>query len=170
MDVNWRWGTAVIGGFLLPGVIDALVGLVMMLTGHGSDADADADAAAAPATRTTTSTTAADTDPTCDAKADPEKGAQMGEIIDGREHHRSPKEGVVAKVVDEEAEQMRGVHRVRAAVLLGDFMHNLVDGFFIGAAFRYYGTSFGWSMTGMTVVHELAQARNHMCKPCNPCV
>ena len=86
-------------------------------------------------------------------KADPEDGIKGGE------------EGTAALVAG-----MRGVHRVRSAVLLGDLMHNLVDGFFIGAAFRYCGTSFGWSMTGMTVVHELAQARNHMCKPCNPCV
>ena len=47
--------------------------------------------------------------------------------------------------------------RVCAGVLLGDFMHNLGDGFFIGFGFMFCGDSFGWGITGATVAHEIAQ-------------
>jgi len=47
--------------------------------------------------------------------------------------------------------------RVLSGVLLGDFLHNLVDGFFIGAAFANCDTSMAWTITAATVYHELAQ-------------
>lgn len=47
--------------------------------------------------------------------------------------------------------------RVIGAVLLGDFMHNLCDGFFIGAAFKVCGGGFAWGVTLGTVLHELPQ-------------
>jgi zinc transporter ZupT len=47
--------------------------------------------------------------------------------------------------------------RVLSGVLLGDFMHNLVDGIIIGVGFSQCGKSFGWSITASTVYHELAQ-------------
>jgi len=47
--------------------------------------------------------------------------------------------------------------RMISSVLVGDFMHNLCDGFFIGAAFKGCGTSFGWSVAVGTIAHELAQ-------------
>lgn len=47
--------------------------------------------------------------------------------------------------------------RVLSGVLLGDFMHNLVDGFFIGAAFAGCDTTIAWTITASTVYHELAQ-------------
>lgn len=47
--------------------------------------------------------------------------------------------------------------RVVSAVLLGDFMHNLCDGFFIAAAFKGCGGSFAWGVTVGTCLHELPQ-------------
>lgn len=47
--------------------------------------------------------------------------------------------------------------RLIGGVLVGDFFHNLCDGFFIGAAFKGCGTSFGWTVAGSTIAHELAQ-------------
>jgi len=47
--------------------------------------------------------------------------------------------------------------RLISGILIGDFVHNLVDGFFIGAAFKGCGSTFGWSVAGSTVTHELAQ-------------
>jgi len=47
--------------------------------------------------------------------------------------------------------------RLISGILIGDFVHNLVDGFFIGAAFKGCGTSFGWTVAGSTIAHELAQ-------------
>lgn len=47
--------------------------------------------------------------------------------------------------------------RLISGVLIGDFMHNLCDGFFIGAAFKGCGETFGWGVAGATIAHELPQ-------------
>jgi len=47
--------------------------------------------------------------------------------------------------------------RMLVAVLIGDFFHNLCDGIFVGAAFMGCGDSFGWTVLGATVLHELPQ-------------
>jgi zinc transporter ZupT len=47
--------------------------------------------------------------------------------------------------------------RLIGAVLIGDFVHNLCDGFFIGAAFKGCGTDFGWKVAVATVLHEIPQ-------------
>ena len=63
--------------------------------------------------------------------------------------------------VDKEPEDLRAKFRSRArllgAVLIGDFFHNLCDGFFIGAAFRGCGSTFGWGVAAGTILHELPQ-------------
>ncbi len=48
-------------------------------------------------------------------------------------------------------------NRVRSGIILGDFMHNLVDGIFIGFGFLNCGKTMGWSITAATVYHEIAQ-------------
>merc|ERR1719401_516809 len=47
--------------------------------------------------------------------------------------------------------------RIIAGVILGDFFHNLCDGFFVGAAFKGCGNSFGWGVALSTILHELPQ-------------
>jgi zinc transporter ZupT len=47
--------------------------------------------------------------------------------------------------------------RLMSSVLIGDFLHNLCDGFFVGAAFKGCGNSVGWSVAAGTIAHELAQ-------------
>jgi len=47
--------------------------------------------------------------------------------------------------------------RIVGGVLIGDFFHNLCDGFFIAAAFRGCGDSFGWGVAAATILHELPQ-------------
>jgi zinc transporter ZupT len=47
--------------------------------------------------------------------------------------------------------------RLLSSVVFGDFMHNLCDGFFVGAAFKGCGSSFAWGMVLATVLHEIAQ-------------
>eukprot|EP00756_Hemistasia_phaeocysticola_P026155 Hpha_TRINITY_DN16044_c0_g1::TRINITY_DN16044_c0_g1_i3::g.120138::m.120138/K14718/SLC39A12, ZIP12; solute carrier family 39 (zinc transporter), member 12 len=70
-------------------------------------------------------------------------------------------EGVVdAVAVDADAEAAKGRlqrNRVLLGVLIGDFLHNLVDGFFIGAAFSNCSSTVGWTITAATIYHELAQ-------------
>ena len=47
--------------------------------------------------------------------------------------------------------------RIFCGVLLGDFMHNFVDGLFIAAGFLNCGSTMGWSIAAATVYHEIAQ-------------
>ena len=53
--------------------------------------------------------------------------------------------------------KFRATARLVGAVVIGDFFHNLCDGFFIGAAFKGCGNSFGWSVIAGTILHELPQ-------------
>jgi len=52
---------------------------------------------------------------------------------------------------------------VISSVLIGDFMHNLCDGFFVGAAFKGCGSTFGWTVAGSTIAHELPQELADYC-------
>ena len=47
--------------------------------------------------------------------------------------------------------------RVRCGILIGDFMHNLCDGIFIGTAFSSCSDSLAWNITVATIAHEIAQ-------------
>ena len=47
--------------------------------------------------------------------------------------------------------------RLVGGVLLGDFFHNLCDGFFMGAAFRTCDVDFGWKVAIGTILHEIPQ-------------
>jgi len=47
--------------------------------------------------------------------------------------------------------------RLFVGVNLGDFFHNLCDGFFLGAGFKGCGSSFGWGIALATVLHEIPQ-------------
>jgi zinc transporter ZupT len=44
-----------------------------------------------------------------------------------------------------------------ASILIGDFFHNLSDGFFIGSAFLLCSKSIGWTIVATTIYHEIAQ-------------
>jgi zinc transporter ZupT len=43
------------------------------------------------------------------------------------------------------------------SLLVGDFFHNLSDGFFIGTSFLLCSQSIGWAIVASTIYHELAQ-------------
>ena len=47
--------------------------------------------------------------------------------------------------------------RSGVSVVVGDALHNLADGFFIGAAFKVCGSSVGWTVAMGAFAHELAQ-------------
>jgi zinc transporter ZupT len=48
-------------------------------------------------------------------------------------------------------------YRLIGGVLIGDFFHNLCDGFFVGAAFSGCGDNFGWKVALATFLHEIPQ-------------
>ena len=47
--------------------------------------------------------------------------------------------------------------RVVFAICFGDFVHNLTDGFFIGAAFQDCNSSMAWGIAIATILHEIPQ-------------
>jgi len=47
--------------------------------------------------------------------------------------------------------------RLISGILIGDFFHNLCDGFFLAAAFKGCGESFGWTVLLGTIIHEIPQ-------------
>ena len=57
----------------------------------------------------------------------------------------------------DDAQKFRAKARLCGGVIIGDFFHNLCDGFFIGAAFQGCGNAFGWSVAAGTILHELPQ-------------
>ena len=75
------------------------------------------------------------------ARTEPEKGAD---------------EPIADEPIIEIAPLSRRV-RVLSGVLLGDFMHNLVDGLFMGAAFAQCDLTVAWTISAATIYHELAQ-------------
>ncbi|CAK0905107.1 unnamed protein product [Prorocentrum cordatum] len=61
----------------------------------------------------------------------------------------------------EEKPEQEGTPRISWAVsfpiLFGDAFHNFADGLVLGVAFKTCGSSFGWKLTWITVLHELPQ-------------
>ena len=47
--------------------------------------------------------------------------------------------------------------RLVFSICLGDFMHNLCDGFFVGAAFKDCSDSMAWGIAFATILHEIPQ-------------
>jgi len=78
---------------------------------------------------------------------------------------------VVVKVSSTDGGAAPATHgriRVLSGVLLGDFMHNLCDGIFMGTAFRFCAGSLAWSVTLATILHEIAQELSDFLVLTNP--
>jgi len=65
--------------------------------------------------------------------------------------------GVVPGAAPSDGETKRSPARLIGAVAIGDFFHNLCDGFFLGVAFKGCGNKFGWGVALASVLHELPQ-------------
>merc|ERR1712117_360651 len=79
-------------------------------------------------------------------------GVEMGEKLDAGEKTESAGTEVATSGPTAATQS-----RVVGAVLIGDFFHNLCDGFFIAAAFKGCGGAFAWGVVLSTVLHELPQ-------------
>jgi len=83
--------------------------------------------------------------------------AVIGKAAPGQEVRKEADAEAAKPAAVVPAPKSRNKVRVLSGVLLGDFLHNLVDGFFIGAAFANCDSSMAWTITAATVYHELAQ-------------
>jgi len=81
----------------------------------------------------------------------------VAEVITGAKPHDHGEAAANADKGDTDVALPATRVRIISSILIGDSMHNLVDGFFIGAAFEGCGSSFGWAVAGSTIAHELAQ-------------
>jgi UTP--glucose-1-phosphate uridylyltransferase len=79
----------------------------------------------------------------------------------GHEHGTAAQQDVEATESSEKKELAQedpsARARLFAAVIIGDGFHNLCDGFFIGAAFKACGPSFGWTASLSSILHEIPQ-------------
>ena len=123
-DHIWRWGTMILLGLILPVIVESIVGHV-----KPDDSDSKADVS----------------DKFSDeykaGKADIEAS---GTDSDSAGANMSP---FAAKTFSEKV-------RLIFSICFGDFMHNLCDGFFVGAAFNECSDSMAWGITIATILHE----------------
>jgi len=136
---SFKYGTMILLGFIMPSVITVITGLVgvaldKIYPAHPSANATDAKVIAMPTGQ--------------GVPGDVEM------IENGAVASKASDEVVTAKAT--EVNSVRR-HRVLSSVLLGDFLHNIVDGLFIGAAFTQCDSATGWVVATGALIHELAQ-------------
>jgi len=140
------WGTMILLGILTSFVVDTLCSLCL----HASPPDA------APISALSAVASISVSSSTSDTARSPETNERSAtsQIPPLKEVPAVVRPGEC--VLEDEPSQATRV-RVLSGVLVGDFMHNLCDGIFIGTAFRHCSSSLAWSITLATVLHELTQ-------------
>jgi len=140
-ETTARWASMVLTGFLTPIVLQILVGLA---TGDKGDEAKPYDSKPSATSHTEAV-----------ASPPPSPPASSTELVAAEEAMVVPSPPPSPPAV----EVASFSHRVRvlSGVLIGDFMHNFVDGIFIGGAFARCNDAKGWKVTYATVAHELAQ-------------
>merc|ERR1719316_1615285 len=116
VDQLWRWGTVILAGLLLPGIIQCATG--MCYSSHLNCCD--------------------------------ENEQQHSDVTPGTVGQNCSKQNKQLGSLGERARLFMGVN-------LGDFFHNLCDGFFLAAAFEGCGSTFGWRVATGTILHEIPQ-------------
>jgi zinc transporter ZupT len=155
-EIAWRWGTCVLGGFLLSTFADLLFGLVGLNThSHVTPNQtkentgremAEIRVAQAPAPAVVNND---------DAAVDVRTPTQNEIVPTLRGGGVSGK--VAVNVGQGSCSDDPHAMRVFISIVIGDFLHNFVDGIFIGTAFSLCDSSTGWAIALTTAFHELAQ-------------
>lgn len=170
VDILWRWGTMILAGFILPAVIHSMAGLFISkekvpLEQKGTEKNLDEQK---------TNAEQQGTEKNQDARIEAANQTQVDvQILDdvmdlpsthGQQGTSTTQGGGIEKATPERVQTqmdspLDALTRCRliAGVLLGDFFHNLCDGFFLGAAFSGCGDSFGWKVAVATFLHEIPQ-------------
>lgn len=132
---NRHWGTMVLCGILFPFALDTLVLAVNTASREACSPSKDVPVSAT----------------ACETVVDP---AVVKPVVEDGIDKFCAEKGGIQDVIDPAVGSRA---RILFGVLVGDAMHNLCDGFFIGAAFRYCGDSRAWTIASVTIVHELSQ-------------
>merc|ERR1711871_898639 len=136
------WGSMIIAGFVTSHIIDICV------SGYISEGDGERDE--------TTKGGATNGSGSGSGSGSAEEASAESKATAGVTTELTEPTEVAAPKAEEEGANASRV-RVRSSILIGDFMHNLVDGIVIGAAFLGCSSSVAWGITGATIVHEIAQ-------------
>jgi UTP--glucose-1-phosphate uridylyltransferase len=147
-DAVWRWGAMVMTGFSIVLVLDLALTTLTGRAPHDQQPDAGDSQARVAHNPTPPLEVSVETDGgvmTTPAFADAAAKTHDVEAKAGGEDDWAARP------------RARDAHRVMAAILLGDMMHNLADGVFIGSAFLTCDPSVGWAVVVGTVGHELSQ-------------
>lgn len=132
-DATWRWGAAVLGGFLTP--------LVFFLFEPSKLWSPGVD--------------------TPEGTKVPSGEAEMTGVVAVRaaESSLDGDDEVATPVATEVAASETANKRMTTvfAICAGDFAHNLTDGFAIGISFKHCDLSLAWGILGATLYHEIAQ-------------
>ncbi|KAK3277790.1 hypothetical protein CYMTET_14228 [Cymbomonas tetramitiformis] len=139
VDNVWRWGTVVMSGYALSLIIGGFFSLVTSWKIRQS-----------PPGKVDTKQVAG--------------GAQLAVIPNdekdiAKQSNPADLESSVEMVDVEQISllDLSNAHPIAMHIILGDFFHNMADGFLIGAAFKACSTSVGWTVTYSTLAHEFVQ-------------
>jgi zinc transporter ZupT len=169
-QVTWRWGTCVLAGFLLSTVVDLLFDLSGFNphSGPENNVSSIAPAEADPPQPKPSGEKLPDIlmkQMLAAANNNHEEAQKLGQDIST---FKKP-EVVQEKTQEQESGPPEKVHksgfrldsphatRVLISIVIGDFMHNFVDGLFIGSAFALCDSSTGWAIALTSAIHEFAQ-------------
>jgi UTP--glucose-1-phosphate uridylyltransferase len=154
-EVAWRWGAALLAGFLLPlvgqMVSDALgvEDLAQLLNGKNAKVSRQINNVEAEKQTELVGTVGAE-EPQEQAVAQ----SPLNKKSAGDNDHTNVKTAVAAAAAEEEAKNTS--NSAVFAVCFGDVFHNFTDGVFIGAAFKLCDSnSAAWAVAGGAAAHEV---------------
>lgn len=139
-EVAWKFGTAFLGGFIFPFVFGSLFS-------HKEQVSNNATPCKKVKFR-------ANNEQEYEKNLniiDPEViDASTNEDTTGGENHGSSTEDIPSVAL------VRN-NQLALSIVVGDFFHNITDGFFIGSAFLLCSKTLAWTMVASTIYHEIAQ-------------
>jgi zinc transporter ZupT len=158
-QVAWKFGAALLGGFLFPLLLGAIFPEPEFLLEQAVDEEATTDVNRR--LRVENNTTVEEkevTDYDVD-QGEPKEGESVDDVSKPTLASTNNYAEVTKNATTSEIPSLVQTKNVPLAVsiLVGDFFHNLSDGFFIGTAFLLCSKSIGWAIVASTIYHELAQ-------------
>lgn len=149
-SVSALWGVMLIAGFLCNPFAEILLNFAGIdIHGHGEGGHSHGHGKTESNAALTT-------------ELDDVEKAQSANSIELASKQNSSNESISKNAVhDESVNDSRPREEVNwrlvRSVVIGDFLHNFVDGIFIGAAFSKCSSGLAWTITGATIGHEIAQ-------------
>jgi zinc transporter ZupT len=164
-EVAWKFGAAVLGGFIFPILLGALLPEPEVLL-EQLDSAATATGAAPEKNEKSLRCRGREEATDVEVPEDPnvsDDGTPQPTLVSNATVPSSTNSGFVEP--EPNSSSTKAIPMVvktknlslAAGILVGDFFHNLADGFFIGTAFLLCSKSIGWTIVATTIYHEVVQ-------------